>query len=123
MQVYKEQFSPIWPDTKKVMEHYCVICDAYVQERTKHCGPCNRCCGEFDHHCNWLNNCIGRANYKLFFRLIIVVFLMSFMHNLTNGFVIYHLATGSPLSNSHVSIIDTNWITTLQGSGHFVAAA
>ena len=57
------------------MDLYCNICKCYVQENTKHCGPCNRCCERFDHHCNWLNNCIGQANYKTFFKLILAFFL------------------------------------------------
>ena len=54
----------------KPIDLYCNICKVYVQERTKHCGPCNRCCSEFDHHCNWLNNCIGSENYREFRILI-----------------------------------------------------
>ena len=72
--VYKEIFRPIWHDTRQAIEHYCIICDCYVQERTKHCGPCNRCCEEFDHHCQWLNNCIGKSNYHLFRKLILAYF-------------------------------------------------
>jgi DHHC palmitoyltransferase len=48
---------------------------------------------KFDHHCQYLNNCIGAKNYKLFFRLIVTVFVLVFMHNLTNGFVIYGYLT------------------------------
>ena len=73
-----------------------------MHESAKHCGSCNRCVEGFDHHCRWLNNCVGKANYKLFFRLIVCVFLMSLMHNATNGFVIYYLATeSSPTVQSH----------------------
>ena len=35
---------------------YCEVCESYVNERTKHCGSCNRCVELFDHHCKWLNN-------------------------------------------------------------------
>ena len=52
------------------LDLYCNICTVYVQERTKHCGPCNRCCSKFDHHCKWLNNCIGSENYEEFRVLI-----------------------------------------------------
>mmetsp|Transcript_30462 Transcript_30462/g.46671 ORF Transcript_30462/g.46671 Transcript_30462/m.46671 type:complete len:107 (-) Transcript_30462:2486-2806(-) len=41
----------------------------------------------------YLNNCIGEKNYDLFFKVIIYAFWMCFMHNLTNGFVIYSLMT------------------------------
>ena len=53
------------------LEYRCSICEAYVHDKTKHCGQCNRCCDDFDHHCNWLNNCIGKSNYKDFFILIV----------------------------------------------------
>ena len=83
-------------------EFECEICETHVHDTSKHCGSCNRCVDEFDHHCRWLNNCVGRANYKLFFRLIVLVFFMSLMHNITNGFVIYYLATASdPTVQSH----------------------
>ena len=70
MRHFKEDFIPEWHDTKKKMDLHCLICKVYVQEKTKHCGPCNRCTEEFDHHCKWLNNCIGRENYVNFRRLI-----------------------------------------------------
>ena len=41
-------------------EFFCHICEANVEEFTKHCGKCNRCTAKFDHHCVWLNNCIGK---------------------------------------------------------------
>ena len=72
-----EVFRPIWEDTYEPMDLFCNICQAYVQERTKHCGPCNRCCQEFDHHCKWLNNCIGTENYENFRRLINAFLLYS----------------------------------------------
>ena len=66
----KEIFRATWDDTGEMMDLYCNVCEAYVMERTKHCGPCNRCCEEFDHHCKWLNNCVGYANYQSFTSLI-----------------------------------------------------
>ena len=53
----------------------CQICDTHVNNRTKHCGDCNRCVAIFDHHCKWLNNCIGILNYKYFFSLVVVYLL------------------------------------------------
>lgn len=70
-------------------EFYCDVCDTFVEASSKHCGACNRCVNQFDHHCKYLNNCVGAKNYKLFFRLIISVFLLVLMHNVTNAFVIY----------------------------------
>ena len=63
-------FEPKHPDTGETLELYCNICNVYVNERTKHCGQCNRCCADFDHHCKWLNNCIGSKNYWDFRKLI-----------------------------------------------------
>jgi len=69
--IKNEDFEPTWEDTNEAMDLYCNICSAYVQVKTKHCGPCNRCCEEFDHHCKWLNNCIGTINYKNFRRVLV----------------------------------------------------
>ena len=76
-------------------EFECDICETAVSSTSKHCGSCNRCVEGFDHHCRWLNNCVGKKNYLLFFRLIICVFFMCLVHNVTNGFVLYYLATAS----------------------------
>jgi hypothetical protein len=67
----------------------CEVCDTHVLTTAKHCGACNRCVNDFDHHCRWINNCVGSKNYKEFFRLIVAAFLMSVMHNCTNGYVIF----------------------------------
>ena len=89
-------------------EYECDICETHVSDTAKHCGSCNRCVDEFDHHCRWLNNCVGKANYKLFFRLIVTVFFMTLMHNLTNIYVIYNLVTASsPTVKSHEDTFKT----------------
>lgn len=46
-----------------------------MQQKTKHCGKCNRCTHNFDHHCVWLNNCVGSKNYRFFFIFIFSFFL------------------------------------------------
>ena len=80
----------------------CDICATAVLSSSKHCGSCNRCVSGFDHHCRWLNNCVGTANYKLFFRLVVVVFVMSLLHNVANLLVLVHLfREHQPLVDSH----------------------
>jgi len=78
------------------------VCDTFVEDTSKHCGVCNRCVNKFDHHCQYLNNCVGAKNYKLFFQLIVTVFVMVLMHNLTNGFVIY----GYLSENENIAVQD-----------------
>lgn len=89
-------------------EFECDICETHVTESAKHCGACNRCVNEFDHHCRWLNNCVGKANYNFFFRLIVLVFFLTLVHNVTNVFVIYNLLTAaSPTVEAHESVYKT----------------
>eukprot|EP00854_Cymbomonas_tetramitiformis_P002822 gene2822-3618_t len=58
-------------DSKVVGEQfYCVLCQASVGKRSKHCRACDKCVCGFDHHCKWLNNCVGSKNYQSFFILI-----------------------------------------------------
>ncbi|OMJ92748.1 hypothetical protein SteCoe_4374 [Stentor coeruleus] len=49
----------------------CMICNAPIYRKSKHCMDCNRCTEDFDHHCKWLNNCIGRKNYRVFWALLL----------------------------------------------------
>ncbi|CAD8194159.1 unnamed protein product [Paramecium octaurelia] len=53
------------------IKSYCLVCQAHVQDKTKHCWSCNKCVSLFDHHCIWLNNCVGDQNYSYFFVLVI----------------------------------------------------
>lgn len=46
---------------------YCIYCDSYCWNNSKHCKSCNRCVNNFDHHCMWFNNCVGDRNYRYFF--------------------------------------------------------
>ena len=58
----------------------------------------------FDHHCRYLNNCIGEQNYDYFFKLIIWVFWLCLMHNVTNAFVIYDIAKAEEVDESIATI-------------------
>ena len=57
------------------LDQFCSVCKGPVEERTKHCGNCNRCTDEFDHHCFWLNTCIGKRNYRLFVKFVVTIFV------------------------------------------------
>lgn len=57
------------------------MCQSFIlDEKSKHCGACNRCSNGFDHHCRWLNNCIGEQNYRLFIIFSILVVLLNIAH-------------------------------------------
>ena len=77
------------PFNEEDYEFYCHICEAHVQEFTKHCGRCNRCCANFDHHCVWLNNCVGGRNYRVFFMLIVSVLLSTLLTLVEDYFSFY----------------------------------
>ncbi|CAK66451.1 unnamed protein product (macronuclear) [Paramecium tetraurelia] len=69
--VKEEQLSKLLgKEFKTDIKSYCLVCQAHVQEKTKHCWSCNKCVSKFDHHCIWLNSCIGDQNYSYFFILV-----------------------------------------------------
>ncbi|CAD8197759.1 unnamed protein product [Paramecium octaurelia] len=69
--VKEEQLSKLLgKEFKTDIKSYCLVCQAHVQEKTKHCWTCNKCVSKFDHHCIWLNSCIGDQNYLYFFILV-----------------------------------------------------
>ena len=55
------------------LEYFWDVWEAYVHDRTKHCGDWNRCVDMFDHHWKWLNNWVGGKNYHDFLILISVL--------------------------------------------------
>ena len=59
------------------LEFFWDVCEAFVHERTKHWGDCNRCSDLFDHHCKWLNNWIGGKNYAYFLILISILLVQT----------------------------------------------
>ena len=62
---YKENYK-INQHFQRTFNYSCDVCMLVIQDNTKHCKICNRCCHKFDHHCLWLNNCIGGNNYSYF---------------------------------------------------------
>lgn len=58
----------------------CWICDTQVGEKSMHCKFCNKCVDHFDHHCMWLNTCVGKANYRYFFRTMVCITSLLFVH-------------------------------------------
>ena len=62
---------------KSEFEFFCSICDTHVTDQAKHWGKCNKCISGFDHHWYWLNTWIGEKNYKIFFKLLIVLILQN----------------------------------------------
>ena len=69
-------------------DRFCQWCESHVQDKSKHCGKCNRCTSNFDHHCPWLNNCIGGRNYPFFLMLIFVKLLHTILIIILDSFCI-----------------------------------
>ncbi|CAI2362346.1 unnamed protein product [Moneuplotes crassus] len=91
------------------LEFFCDVCEAYVHERTKHCGECNRCSDLFDHHCKWLNNCIGGKNYADFLILISVLCAQTLIFMIISLiFVITALSSKSKFQEGFYKYYDTD---------------
>lgn len=54
---------------------FCIKCQVYLTDNSKHCVICDKCCDEFDHHCFWINNCIGKNNYNTFISFLSIIFI------------------------------------------------
>ncbi|CAG9333003.1 unnamed protein product [Blepharisma stoltei] len=74
----------------------CNVCDAYVENTTKHCFTCNQCIEKFDHHCKWLNNCIGSKNYKSFIILSFSCAVHFTIETIFNSLLINYYIQNSP---------------------------
>ena len=62
-----------------------------------------------------MNNCVGTANYVMFFRLIILTFLMALTHTLINLVVLYHLFVRHELlEESHMTFFKVVIVTEFQ---------
>ncbi|KAL0964152.1 hypothetical protein UPYG_G00319860 [Umbra pygmaea] len=53
-------------------QRYCIYCELFQPDHTKHCKLCDVCVRDYDHHCLFLNRCIGGGNHRLF-----IVFILS----------------------------------------------
>jgi palmitoyltransferase len=91
------------------LEYFCDVCEAFVHDRTKHCGDCNRCSDLFDHHCKWLNNCIGGKNYVDFLVLISILLGQTIVFMLVSiVFVISAFADNSKFQEGFYKWYDTD---------------
>jgi len=91
-------------DTRK-FEYMCEVCRAHVLSDSKHCGSCNRCVDTFDHHCRWINNCVGKSNYMLFFKLICLTVLQTFMHLVTSIVNVVLMMAGHKQTLNQVKLV------------------
>ncbi|CAD8104731.1 unnamed protein product [Paramecium primaurelia] len=91
--VKEEQLSKLQgKEFKTDIKSYCLVCQAHVQDKTKHCWSCNKCISKFDHHCIWLNNCVGDQNYSYFFVLVLSLVALK-MFRLGQDFKLLYLQT------------------------------
>ncbi|XP_028651455.1 uncharacterized protein si:ch211-223a10.1 isoform X1 [Erpetoichthys calabaricus] len=58
-------------EANKNLSVFCIYCEIFQPERTKHCKLCSVCVEDYDHHCLFLHNCIGRDNHRIFIIFIL----------------------------------------------------
>ncbi|KAJ8014054.1 hypothetical protein DPEC_G00036270 [Dallia pectoralis] len=67
---------------------FCIYCELFQPEHTKHCKLCDICVRDYDHHCLFLNRCVGRGNHRLF---IVFILAMATAHLLFIATAFYHV--------------------------------
>ncbi|XP_035609745.1 uncharacterized protein si:ch211-223a10.1 isoform X2 [Oncorhynchus keta] len=75
-------------EKKQNPQRFCIYCELFQPDHTKHCKLCDVCVRDYDHHCLFLNRCIGRGNHRLF---IIFILSMAAAHLIFVAAAIYHL--------------------------------
>ncbi|CAB1312397.1 unnamed protein product [Coregonus sp. 'balchen'] len=69
-------------------QRFCIYCELFQPDHTKHCKLCDVCVRDYDHHCLFLNRCVGGGNHRLF---IIFILSMAAAHLLFVATATYHL--------------------------------
>lgn len=69
-------------------QRFCIYCELFQPDHTKHCKLCDVCVRDYDHHCLFLNRCVGGGNHRLF---IIFILSMATAHLLFVAVATYHL--------------------------------
>ncbi|KAJ3381705.1 hypothetical protein HDU92_005186 [Lobulomyces angularis] len=72
-----------------ILDGFCRICQVYVDSKTKHCKPCNKCISEFDHHCQFLSTCIGSKNYLSFCICVFSGLLVTTLLSILSTYLLY----------------------------------
>lgn len=84
---------------------YCWVCQTNVYAQSMHCKYCDKCVSVFDHHCMWLNTCIGSANYRYFYRTVLLSFTFVTIHVIS---LIVHLCLYF-LDDAKVRTMTSDW--------------
>ncbi|XP_046886158.1 palmitoyltransferase akr1 isoform X1 [Hypomesus transpacificus] len=96
-------------------QRFCIYCELFQPDHTKHCKLCDVCVRDYDHHCLFLNCCVGQGNHRLFlvFILSMVTAHLFFVAVATRYLYVAFVVGGWSLS-SGLSVLGTEfWVVVM----------
>ncbi|KAI4877635.1 hypothetical protein NFI96_022987 [Prochilodus magdalenae] len=68
---------------------FCIYCELFQVDNSKHCRLCDFCVMDYDHHCLFLNHCVGRDNHRVFVLFILAMIVAHLIFTSTAAYYLY----------------------------------
>ncbi|XP_023679863.1 uncharacterized protein [Paramormyrops kingsleyae] len=108
-------------ETNESLSRFCIYCEMFQPDGSKHCKLCGMCILEYDHHCLFLNRCVGRDNRRLFVLFLLAMavahtlFLLAAARYLWRRFTDVPLATEGTVAGAEIWVLALSVMNFLTG--------